>query len=80
MPDKTSHKSENPVNDIDRHCCWLFVACKMGQANEDTLEFVLSPALQSEIRTCPRTTQERLDTGESLYRAESLHEAFVVAR
>ncbi len=32
----------NPPNDIDRHCCWLFEACKMGRTNEETMNFVLT--------------------------------------
>ena len=41
MPKKTSQKPFPPVNDIDRHLCWLFLACKLGKTNEATNEFLL---------------------------------------
>jgi len=41
MPKKPVSKPFPPVNDIDRHLCWLFLACRLGKTDEATNEFLI---------------------------------------
>ena len=44
-------------NDLDRHLCWLFVACKLGKTDEATNEFLLYLKQACE-RTCDQLEEE----------------------